>query len=89
MIAQTIIPIRHHRVEILHVERRSPEIGAVVLHAYPARVRTQKVQIERGVHVSIEPFRLKGAGAGGIACIEGARIGPVIVVGKVSGVCYV
>lgn len=79
MIPHTIIPIRHHRVEILHVEIRCPEIGAVVLHAYPACVRAEIVQIERRVHVSIEPFRSKGTVSGGITCVENAGVYSVAI----------
>lgn len=79
MIPHTIIPIRHHRVEILHVEIRCPEIGAVVLHAYPACVRAEIVQIERCVHVSIEPFRSKSTVSGRITCVEKAGVYSVAI----------
>lgn len=79
MISQTVIPIRYNRIEILHIEKGSPEISAVILHAYPARVRAKIVQIERRVTTRIEPFRSKSAGGGGVTRVESTRICPVVI----------
>lgn len=67
-------PIRDHCVEILHVEFGAPEIGAVVLHAHPARIGAEIVQIERSVLMRIHLFRSESTTGGRLTRVESARI---------------
>ena len=71
---ETVIPIRHHRIEIPHVKTGRVKIDAKVLHAYPTRVRAEIVQIERVVHVGIQLFRPQGTSGGRVTGVESAGV---------------
>ena len=78
-VPETVIPIRHHRIEIPHVESGRVKIDAKVLHAYPARVRAEIVQIERIVHVGVELFRPQSTSGGRVTGVESAGICSAVI----------